>query len=415
MYASDLLKTFPILVAAAIVACTAVQVRAANEPYQVMPVELRASDLLPKSMLSGDGFTVNERVINEGVQNIYSLETSYGKFTVAGTDELRARIKEVRATMALAKLEDSDEFKEAAKGSVEGLVEGGKALVKEPVATTKGAVKGIGRWLGNVGSSITSDDPHQDNAGETLIGYDAVKRGYALELGVDPYTDFEPFQEHLSEVAKVSAAGGMLTSMTINLGPAGSLVGTVASVSRAAAMKSLLRDNPPVTLAKINKDKLMAMGVRVDQAEALLKNYNYTPTEMTLMVESLHRMGDIRGREIFVSFATSAPDDEVARFNYHYAGLMADYITSVEPADLVNVPGGTWLLTRTGNLVGVFPLDYLNWTRGVSDSTGKASAKADELGVKVKKILISGEFSPQARKALKSRGWEIAENASFTD
>ena len=95
--------------------------------------------------LEGDRLT-----LRTGFQNTYTMKTDYGVLTVTSTDELRARIQEVKATRALEKLERSEEFKDAAKGAVTGMVEGGKALVTSPVDTTKSAVKGMGRWLGNV-------------------------------------------------------------------------------------------------------------------------------------------------------------------------------------------------------------------------------------------------------------------------
>ena len=81
----------------------------------------------------------------------------------------------------------------------------------------------------------------------------------------------------------------------------------LAFVTSLASMQDILKDNPPATLATINKEKLEAMGIKGSQADALLKNYNYTPAEMTLIVEALKRMGDIKGRDIFVAFATTAP------------------------------------------------------------------------------------------------------------
>ncbi|MEA2094734.1 MAG: hypothetical protein U9P11_09250 [Pseudomonadota bacterium] len=195
MLLQKFLKETTRLAAVSVMVSSASLVTAMDEPFQQLPVVLVASDFLPKSMLSGEGYTVNERVTNDGFQNTYSMKTDYGVLTVASTDELRARIQEVKATRALEKLERSEELKEAAKGAVTGMVEGGKALVTAPVDTTKKAVKGVGRWLGNVGRSITSDDPHQDNVLKTVLGYDAAKRAYAIEMGVDPYTDFEPFND----------------------------------------------------------------------------------------------------------------------------------------------------------------------------------------------------------------------------
>jgi len=231
-----------------------------------------------------------------------------------------------------------------------------------------------------------------------------------VAMGVDPYTDFEPFQERLGEVASATAAGSMVTSVAIKVGTAGSLVGTAATVTRLASMQNLLKDNPPSALTKLNREALLAMGIAGYQADALLKNYNYTPAEMTMICESLKWMGDIKGREIFVAFATSAPDREVAHFLHHYAVMLADYITTVEIGDIVDISGTAWLVSRSGSLVGAFPIDYLAWVEGVAESTGAASGYVAGHGIKRKELLLRGQASPQARAALESRDWKITEN-----
>jgi hypothetical protein len=152
------------------------------------------------------------------------------------------------------------------------------------------------------------------------------------------------------------------------------------------------------------------MGIKAYQADALLKNYNYTPAEMTLIVEALKRMGDIKGREIFVAFATAAPDRQIARFMQHYAEMLADYTTTVETGSLVDISGEAWFVSGAGSLVGVFPLDYLAWTEEAAESTRIASETMAGLGIKHKELLLEGQVSPQARAALASRGWKISEN-----
>ena len=155
-------------------------------PFQTVPVTLKASTILPATILKGNGYSVAEQVSNDGFLNTYILESEYGELNVTGTDKLLARIQEIKATRALEDLERSDAFKDAAKGAVEGMVEGGKSLVTSPVDTSKRAAKGFGRWVSNVGRSFTSDDPDQENALATALGHDAAKRAYALEFGVDP-------------------------------------------------------------------------------------------------------------------------------------------------------------------------------------------------------------------------------------
>jgi hypothetical protein len=388
--------------------------KAADEPYDELPIDLPAGEFLSKSQLTGDGYSIAERISNDGLQNTYTLQTEFGIFSVTGTDELLALLQEIRATIALQELQKSDEFKDAAMASVTGLVDAGKSLVESPGETAKAAAKGVGRWMRNVGGAISTDDPHQDNAVETAIGYDAVKRRYAIELGVDPYTDFEPFQDNLSEVAKVAAAGSMVTSFAIKRGTAGSLAGVAVNATSLAKMKAVLEDNPPVGLARINLQKLLDMGIAEYQAEALLKNYNYTPMEMTLMCEALERMGEMDGREIFVAFATSAPDTEVAHFIRHYAEMLAHYVVHVEPGDIVDISGAAWMLSDSKSLVGVFPLDYVAWTPSLSQSLTDASGKKEVLGANDKKILLKGQFSPRAQAALKKRGWKLSEKVRYS-
>ena len=68
----------------------------------------------------------------------------------------------------------------------------------------------------------------------------------------------------------------------------------------------------------------------------------------------------------------------------------------------------------TGAAYGVRLLEVLRATGGweshlVLSDAGVLNAW-QELGLKRKKLLLSGQFSPQARAALKGRGWELTEN-----
>jgi hypothetical protein len=382
----------------------------AEQPLQQVPLTLKAADVLPKTLLSGDGYSVNDKVVNDGFQNTYTLKTDYGVYTVIGNDALRTRIQEVKATQALEEIKRTDAFQEAVKGSAMGMVEGGKSLVTSPVKTTKGAVKGLGRWLGNVSGSVSSGDPHQENALKTALGHDAVKRAYAIEMGVDPYTDFEPFQERLGEVARASTAGGLVLSVGADVATSGTLAGTAVTVTSAAGMQDILSDEPPSTLSRINRKKLEKMGIEKMDINALLKNYNYTPAEMTVMVEALRRMGNIKGRDLFVSYATAAPDRAIVGYMQQSAEMAANYITEVEPCDIVMIGDDAWLVARSGKLVGAVPMDYLAWTAGVERAERIVSAGAKKLGLKNKELLIEGRFDPQARKALEARGWALRED-----
>ena len=189
---------------------------------------------------------------------------------------------------------------------------------------------------------------------------------------------------------------------------------SVVDATNLAKMKGLLMDNPPASLARINRQKLIDIGIAGYQADALLKNYNYTPTEITLLCEALLQMGDIQGREIFVAFATSAPDPEVANFMRHYAVTLALYMNRVETGDIVDISGAAWMLSDSKALVGAFPMDYVAWTPGLSKSLARASDRMDTLGARDKKLFLTGKFSSLARDALEKQGWKVTEYAKFT-
>ena len=388
-------------------------VTAAESPLQQLPLTLQAADVVPRALRSGAGYSIDAKVFNDGFQNTYTLKSDYGIYAVTGNGALAARIQEIQATRMLDEIESSDAFKDAVKGTASGVVEGGKALVSAPVDTTKGAVKGVGRWLGNVGRSVSSKDPHQENVLKVALGHDAVKRGYAIEMGVDPNTDFAPFQERLGRVARAATGGGLLMSMVTEAATEGTAVGTVVEVTSMAGMKDILMDEPPSTLSRINRDKLEKMGIEKISIDALLKNYNYTPTEMTIMVESLRRMGNIKGRNIFVAYATAAPDRLIVEYVQQSAEMLANYIEQFESGNIISINDDAWFVTRSGTLVGAFPIDYLAWTAEIDGAEKLVSASAGKHGFKAKELLLEGLIDPLARKAFEARGWKVRENVQL--
>ena len=76
--------------------------------------------------------------------------------------------------------------------------------------TSKEIATGAGHFLSNVGHGIFSDDPDQDNALKVVLGYDAKKRKFAYEFGIDPYSDYEPVMDRLGEIARSDVAGGLV-------------------------------------------------------------------------------------------------------------------------------------------------------------------------------------------------------------
>ncbi len=387
------------------------QATASETPeYVKPPLKLNASLIVRDDKMVGPGWKMDPVALNDGFSNTYTLTTDVGEVKAVSDYQLARQIQEIRALRALDEMSRAGVFGDAMKEGVLAPLRGGKALVTSPVETTKGAVKGIGRWMGNIGRSVASKDPYQEGGVSSAVGWAGTKRAYALELGVDPNTDWEPLQEALSSVSRAAFAGGITVGVAMDAVSSGTVGAVITVTSLTHEMNEVLVDNPPEGLTKINRKKLQGMGISNDVIDPFLLNYNYTPMEKTLLVAALERMKGAKGRELFIAQATAAPDKAVARYFQQAAEMMAHYHTKVQATDIVKINGEIWQVNRKGVLVGAFPIDYLAWT--AEASTIAQSVERDPKG-KQRELWLEGSVSPEARKGLSARGWKVNERVGF--
>ncbi len=375
------------------------------------PIILKASNVLPKSVLAGPGFSVEPTVENDGFVNIYRVSTEHGPLRVESTTLLMERINELQALRHMEELKQTRAYGEALKQGATAPLKAAKGMVTEPIETAKGVATGVGRWFSDVGRSIVSDDPHQENVLKTAIGYAGMKRKYAYEYGIDPYTTYEPVQQRLSELARASVAGGLTPKIAF-----GFLKRPAATALRVTGtsdtMRKLVRDKSPAQLAKINEKKLYAMGIPDSVAEDFLKNPHYNPQETTLIVGELDRMQYVDGRENFVAAAAQATEYSVARFMRLRAQMMGNYHAKIKPAGrIVDVNGVPFLQRKDGLIVGLFPLDYVAWTPALMGKEKAAAIAVKNIkGMSGKELWAAGRVSPSARKALEAKGWKVKDS-----
>lgn len=385
---------------------------AAEKPAFVQPpLKLNAALVVPDGKMVGKGYKIDPEAFNDGYSNTYILVTEVGEVKAVSDYQLARQIHEINALMTLDEMSRAGAFGDGMKGGVVAPFHAAKALIAAPSKTTKGAVKGMGRWIGSVGRAVTSSDPYQEGGVSAVVGWAGTKRAFALELGVDPYTDWEPLQKGLTSVARASFAGGLTASMVMGGLTEGTTLGTVISlVGMTADMNAILLDNPPEELTKINREKLVNMGISEVMIDPFLRNYNYTPMEKLLLIEALKQMDGAKGREIFVARAMAAPDKVVARYHQQMAAMMLNYYKKVMAADIVKVEKEVWLINRKGTLVGVFPIDYLAWT---AETSAIAAAVEKDPKAKTRELWLEGSASPECNKALTARGWTVKERVAL--
>ena len=386
-----------------------------DESYSQTPLTLKASEVLPAGTLKGLAYEVDDEVINDGLVNIYTITSDYGNFEAEGTAELRMRIAEIKAIGLMEEMDKKEVFGDSLKAGVKAPFKGAAALVTEPVETGKAAAKGVGQMLSNIGRSFVSDDPDQDNALSVAVGYDAVKRKFAHELDVNPYSDNEIFRDQLGKVSKAAVAGGIAPRLA--MAAVDSTVITVARLTGTTkAMKELVRDNPPGKLDKINRKKLEAMGVSDSLAEEFIDNYTYDPFEETLLVGGLEAMQGVAGRANFIAVANKATESSVARYYRLMVQMIEQYHTNIKVVkEIRNIEGVIHLFSEDGVVVIIAPVDYVFWTPGLDNKLYDFDSALREVeGIKSKEIWVAGQFDKIPCQQLINNGWKVIENAEVT-
>ena len=379
--------------------------------FQQPPFILKASKMLPKALLVGPNYRIRETVKNDGFVNTYNLDTDYGPLTVESTSLLMERVAELKALHHMEEFERTDAFIDALKKGVTAPLNTAKSLVTHPIDTVKGVGSGIGNWFGDIGNAITSDDPNQENVLSAAIGYAGMKRKYAYEYRINPYTRYEPVQKQLGKIAKASVAGGMTPKMAFGMinkpvGPALKLMGT------SDAMTKLVRDKSPTEIDEINEKKLKAMDVSTTSIKNFLKNPHYDPQEITLLVGALESMKNVASRENFIKFAAVAPGYDIVRYMRLRAQMMAYYHANVSPAArIVSVQGIPLLQRKDDTIVAIFPLDYVFWTEKLWLRETRGSKNVGQLpGYTGKEAWITGTVDPVAIMGLSIQGWKVKDN-----
>ena len=374
------------------------------------PVALEAKNVLASNLLQGENYTVESKVLNDGLINTYRLSTKYGPVEVESTAELLERIRELEAMSAMEMMDKKKVFGESVVKGVKGPFQGVANLVKAPVDTTKSIVEGTGQFFSNIGRSIVSDDPHQDNVLKVAVGYDASKRAYAYEFGINPYSGFEPALTMLGSISQASVAGG-ITPRVAMASVGSDFTAVLGAVGTAEGMRKLVRDNPPGALHKINSEKLSKMGVSEPMADAFLNNYEYDPQVETYLVGALEQLASVKGREQFIAAAALASNRSTALLYQATAQLLAGYHARVAPLESLGRLGTTpYAKTSDNKAVFLLPLDYIFRTKDVQDKLDELDSALDKAGaVAGKELWITGKFDESAGEMLKSAGWRYEE------
>jgi hypothetical protein len=375
-------------------------------------IEVPISEMVDADLLEGTGYTLAPKASVVSSRAVYKLEGTDGSDRITGTVSLLERANEIRAVSTLEAMKKTDVYGDALKNSAKGPVKYGKKLVSEPVDTVSDTVKGFGSFLADVGYSVVSDDPSQDNVAKTSLGFATAKRNFAYQLGVNPYSSYQPLQDALGEVSWTAVGGGL--TVTVAFRAVTNTAGAVlSSTSFANTARQAVRDNSPRKLQNMNFDTLSNMGVSEELAEAQLNNYKYNPESETRLVTALASMRGVEGRDDVVARASLASSENAANEMRDWAELLAAFHTQVKPASkLVVIGSSPVLIDHEDTAHGIFPTDYVLWTPTLQKEIDALTRRVRDAGYKTGSIYVTGNIEEKVDKLLRDSGWtDIQANA----
>ena len=379
-----------------------------------MPQVLDARVILPPELLKSENHTVLDEVVPFRYTRHFRITSPYGQFEAYGEDMLRTRVKEILALASLEEITQASAFAEGVKNAALSPFKFVWSLLTDPVETVTGVPQGLWRMMTRVSEMVTGERGNlEDSEGQELIGFSMVKRKLAYKLGVDVYSSNRVLQKKLNQVAWAGYVGNTATRLlTLPIGgPAGAVL---TGTSWSSVTNELVRDNAPEDLRRMNRDKLVAMGVEDSVIEDFLSHPWYSPRHETILVQALTEMEGVKNRGKLLEVAVSAEFEEEALFFQRMAEMMAAYHRGRGViVEIVEVPKGMVMAyTEDQTLVATVPVARLPWAREVAEAAdGVERWASKERQVQRVELWVSGGLSPRASDQFTARGTKIYEQA----
>ena len=227
------------------------QIAAQNAPRPSSPAQTTADGLeTPKSApaanylgpaMKSENYTVGPTARSDGLMRIFRVNSRYGKYDFDGVDFTILRLREIEATAALEKMSKSEAWAKSFGNAAIAPVKFGVSFITNPAEAINRSASGIHNMFDRAGAALSNQKAGRDNIANSLLGVSDAQRQLAIQLTVDPYSDFAPLQNRLQEMSRVMAGG----TLTVKAGLAAVTGGVGMGISAAGSMeavKDTLRD-----------------------------------------------------------------------------------------------------------------------------------------------------------------------------
>ena len=361
------------------------------------------------ALTEGKNYHVAARVRSDGNMLIFVVDTKYGKFQVDGVELTRVFIQELTALDELERISQSDTFAKSLGRSATAPIRYGANLVVNPVGTVRDSLSGVANMFDRAGASLS--DPNADRAttADSLLGVDDARRELAVALGVDPYTNFPPLAQKLTDVASATAAGGLSVKAALAAIPGGVAVIAVSSVSTVQSASETLRDKTSAQIAQEVKATLLQLNVSPDTVNRFVNNRAYTPADLLITTRALAQLS-ANNTEAFIDRAADTNSRSVAFFERRRAELMSTRSRELGGiVDFINVGGFALNRNRAGNVIALFPCDDIAWTAITERAVTAITRDLPHDGTVARNPILAtnGAVTPMASREFQKLGWQV--------
>jgi hypothetical protein len=394
----------PLLVAAPLGVMTLSSAVAALE----LPKPEPAEKFLGKAA-TGSNYKVKPIVRSDGVMRVFDVETSYGEFAFDGVEFAKLRLHELDAIAALEKMSQSEAFGNAFGRAALGPIKFGADLITKPAETVERSLNGISNMFDRMGAGLANNRADRDLLLDSLLGVSDTQRELAVELDVDPYTDFPPLMQKLKEMAGAMAGGGLPVRAGLALVPGGVGI-AVSSVATVNSAKDTLRDKTAAQVIAEVRSILLSLDVPAETTSRLVENRNFTPADLLIMALALKQLG-AQNTAAFIAHATDAGSRNAAFYQRRRAQLLATRSTELGGiVSFVTVAGQPINVARSGNIVAAFTFDDIAWTEVQQRTFTAATTEIHRTNPGAAPVLATtGAVTPMAADAISKLGWKIVQ------
>ena len=426
----------------------------ASETYEPEPV-LKAPVLVQAPLLSGPDFRVVPEVAVRGYMANFLIDTKFGPIRADSVEMLAIRIGELPAMEALDHASRTGAFATALAARAKKTGSAIVNVVAHPIDTITGLPEGVARYLGgqwdkwsgraqslsdrsqrefeNRGdpyrappgpmtalrdAPAENPQPPEDvknrawyartgnevaREGKRYLQYSSQRRAMATLLGVDPNSSNTILNEELDTLAWAAVWGNFSASTAL-----GTIGGTAATViSDTGKLNQYVLSKTPEQLREANEKRLLALCSDETAVRSFLRRGGFTDTLRTALIQTLEKLAPKSGCNGLLELAATTRGEIEARYLVNALKLIAQQ-PDTRGGELSTIGAAIVWHTTSGKLILPLPVDYLSWNENLATFFDQPSLRAAD-----KLVLIGGEASILAQRALTKRGWGIQLRAPY--